>query len=216
MEKIVKLILTVVLIVFAQYQVQAQVIRIDSEFEKKLQTRAKERVLQMNDYITNMVDKRETPNNRRNYRKAALNLFISYGKPFKIEGVLRDGVKMETVTVKPDGKKIYNTRLMTSYFDRLINLVESNAFTELSITSVDVCDMKATTLKKINDTLYTATVSFGQWYDAQRGERGGYHDFTEKHVEVYFTPVITPTGKELIPFLGDVKAGEAYRTDGRY
>ena len=176
-----------------------------------LEGRAKELVGQMNDYISNMVDKNETSANRWRFRKDCLGLFIGEGEPLTFNGVQRDGVKMEVTSVKY-GNTVKNTRLMKVYFTNLINLLEKGTYTSITITSTEVPQMEVSTLKKVSEGIYQCTVTFTQNFLGKRGERGGYGDTTKKSVTVYFVMEETIIGQELIPRLGDVAAGESHRT----
>ncbi len=65
--------------------VQAQI-----SADEMLKRRCAEKVKQMCDYIENMANPQQRVNNRRYYRKVALNLFIGQGNSYEEDGRIRE------------------------------------------------------------------------------------------------------------------------------
>ena len=212
MKQIVKFSLIVVLIMVAHHQTQAQ----------ELQTRAKEKVLQLIDYIEHIVKNTESPSSRQNYIRAALNLFIGNGGPyysFEVGDTL-EGVIMETKIIR-DKNQPPRIRLMKKYFADL-SVLDKWLYTEVIIKGTlvnresldDPLELKISPMKAIRkDTLYQCTISFGQFFDAKQGEDYVYRDFTKKNISVFFSLVPINTTSKLIPFLGDVYVADVMQRE---
>lgn len=183
--------------------------------QKLLQQRAKECVKQMNDYITSMtasqINGHPTLNDRYKFRKAALELFLNNGDSIMLaNGAKGAPVQMETTSVNSSGKTIKTTRPVKVYFDRLINLIKKGTYTDVKITSTDIENMDATSIKEVGGK-YQCVVSYSQDFIGRRGEITAYADRTKKTIVVWFVPEETIWGLEFIPKLGDIAAGETKR-----
>lgn len=173
--------------------------------------RAQETVGQLNDYIKGMVKKNLSLDNRNRKKDAALDLFIGKGGPYELAGVRKEGVKMETTSINAMGRETKNTRLMTIYFKRLIDLIVRGTYTEIIITSTYFYDMDVSRVRQVDDDTFECVVSFSQGFIGKRGENASYVDITKKDVKAYIRKIVTDAGVEYQCTLGDVSAGETQR-----
>ena len=179
--------------------------------ENAMTIRAVQKVKQLADYITYMADKEKPIEDRKEYRQAALNLFIGQGKSYIVNGAPREGVYM-LITSKHRKRAVQ--RLMKDYFTGLINM----RYSKVVIESSEITDIKVSELKKVADHEYECTCTFVQAFC-------GFHDgkpiykkiphkrvtcriFEEGTVKVADSSDIE-TGYEYVVLLGDVEALEA-------
>lgn len=184
--------------------------------QQLLQQRAKDCVKQMNDYITLMTatpkDGHPTVNDRYKFRKAAITLFLNEGDSIDLgNGIKGAPIMMETTSKNSKGRTIKTTRPVKEYFDRLIRLiVDKRIYTDVTIISTDIEAMDVTNIKKVGDR-YQCVVSYYQDFIGRRGDLKVYADRTKKTITVWFVYEEDIFGKELIPKLGDIAAGETIR-----
>ena len=126
-----------------------------SDISNLIAHRAQQKVKQMTDYVAYMADKEKPIEDRKEYRIAALNLFISHGEPYIVNGASRKGVYMQ-ITSKY--RKKPNQRLLKDYFTGLINM----RYSKVVIQSSDIACIKVSELKKIADHEYECTCSYIQ------------------------------------------------------
>lgn len=172
--------------------------------------RAQQKVKQMTDYVAYMANKEKPIEDRKEYRIAALNLFIGHGEPYIVNGAPREGVYMQ-ITSKY--RKKPTPRLMKDYFTGLINM----RYSKVVIESSDIADIKVSELKKVADHEYECTCTFVQAFCGYRDGRPVYKDITKKRVTCRIieeeTVKISDTGAieteyEYVVLLGDVEALE--------
>lgn len=168
--------------------------------DEMLKRRCAEKVKQMCDYIEYMANPKQKVNNRRYYRKAALNLFVGRGESYEEDGRIRDGVTMEVTSVNMKTPKSY---LMKQYFSNLINRLR---YSEVVMQTTDVSAMKISELQPISEDTYVCTVYFEQSFCGYRDGRPVYKDITRKRVKCYVKVEQTEDGAEYIVMLGDVTA----------
>lgn len=169
--------------------------------EEFIKRRAAEKVGQMNDYISYMADKGNTPKARKRRKVMALNLFIAKGYEYVEDGVQKDGVQMQ-VTSKSRAK--VGQPLMRVYFDNLIGKL--NIYTDVKIEATEVADIKVSELRKIDDNLWECTCEYDQAFEGWRDGRPIYRDITTKAIKCYVISEDTEDGTEFIILLGDVYA----------
>lgn len=169
--------------------------------EEMIKRRAAEKVAQMNDYISFMASKKKSTENRKYYKKKALNLFMGKGFSYKEDGVEKDGVMMETSSLN---RSSVNHKLMREYFDNLISL----KYTEVKITSTEIANIKVSNLQQIDENLYVCTCQYDQAFVGYRDDRPVYKDITTKRIKCYVYAEDTEDGKEYVILLGDVTALE--------
>lgn len=172
-----------------------------SDTQEMLRRRAAEKVSQMNDYISNMGNKKKNKEVREYYRTKALNLFIAGGKEYEENGIQREGVVMETTSTR---RNTVTRTLMSKYFTNLINL----RYSDVSITSTDVANIKVSNLRRVGNGVYVCTCQFDQAFVGYRDGIPVYKDITTKRVKCYVVEEDTEDGKEYIILLGDVSAVE--------
>lgn len=183
----------------------------DPQYQAMLKRRAAERVGQMNDYISSMVDEEEYDEDRPGYREAALSLFIGKGFEYMVGDVKSNGVKMETTSVGRDGQTSKKTSLIRDYFQRLIDLVLKKTYVSVKIETTDIHDMEVSSIKKVGEGMYQCSVTFGQTFVGERKDFSSYKDWTQKTVTCYIEVEYSDEGVEYLVTLGDVKCGETHR-----
>ena len=197
MKNLKEMLLMLVLVWGTSMSANAQ-----SNAEKFLVERVKERVKLMNDYVYYMADKSNSLDSRKYFREKALTLFIGRGYEYEENGIQKEGVMMQTTSVN---RSTVNTTLLRIYFTRLINL----RYKIVKITSTDVYDMKVSELKKVNSdgnkSLYMCTCQYGQYFKGY-GDNYEYKDITTKRVVCYVEVEKTVDGPEYKLMLGDVEA----------
>ena len=187
------------------------------EDQEKLKMRAKQCVRTMNSYVTSMTKKAErdgrgevhpTLQERRDFRAAALTCFINNGDSIIFDGVKTSPAMME-ISTKRGSTITYNHRTVKQYFTNLINLIKNGRYTDLSITSSDIPQMKCTNIQRVGNK-YQCIVCFTQKFVGRRGEITVTNDNDVKCTTVWF--VTEPDTGEIEARLGDTKVTE---TDGQ-
>lgn len=182
------------------YSVNAQTV----DQEEMIKHRAAEKVAQMNDYISFMASKKKSTENRKYYKTKALNLFMGKGFSYEEDGIEKDGVMMETTSIK---RKTTNHSLMRDYFDRVIRL----KYSDVEIKSTEIADIKVSNLKQIDENLYVCTCQYDQAFVGYLDGKPIYKDITTKRIKCYVYAEDTEDGFEYIIMLGDVTALETKR-----
>lgn len=200
MKQIYKIIFVLTTLFSCSYSALA----LDAQQEAMLQKRVAEKVAQLNSYISDMATKKNKIDVRKYYMKKALNLFIGKGYSFEVDGVNKDGVKMETTSVNT---KRTTSQLMRTYFERLINL----KYSDVKITATEIADMKVSRLKKIDNNLYECTCEYVQEFRGFNDDRMTYGDRTTKRIKCYIEIESVLGGEEYMIMLGDVKATDTER-----
>ncbi len=189
--------------------------------QQLLKQRAKECVKQMNSYITSMTKKAErdedgemhpTRQDREDRRLAALQLFLNDGEPIILpDGTVGKPVQMETSVIN-QGRTTTKRQPVKDYFTRLINLIYGNPpyYAELTITSCDIESMDVTNIQRVGDK-YECVVTYYQDFIGRRPDFRSYADWTKKQIKVFFVPIISPWGDEIVPRLGDISVKETQR-----
>lgn len=199
-HKIIRLAFTSIAILMSSICVGAQ----EFNEEKLIQQRAKERVKLMNDYISYMADKSYQEDSRLFFREKALRLFIGKGYEYEENGVMKQGVMMQTTSVNRSG--VVSHKLLIDYFSALIKLRYSN----VNVTSTEIAGMKVSDLKKVessnNRTLYMCTCQYVQYFRGEYGDGRVYMDKTTKRIVCYVEADQTEDGVEYMLLLGDVEA----------
>lgn len=177
--------------------------------------RAKEKVKQLNDYISYMADPQKTLKTKSYYKKQALQLFIHDGEAYteiieyqngNKEKIQREGVTMEVASLS---NRKPRTRLMKTYFDGLMNM----KYTSVSIQSTDIADMRVSKLQPYGNGQYICSVYFDQAFIGKRREGGSYKDITRKWVVCYVQIDETIDGPEYMIRLGDVHVESISKMD---
>lgn len=201
MEALKKIFIALIAAFFVVTLASAQEVHhsINSEEEEMIIRRAKEKVAQMNDYISFMASKKKSTETRKWYKEKALNLFIGKGYDYEENDERKEGVMMEVTSKRRvEPRKIF----MRDYFDNVIRL----RYSDVEISSTDIPHIKATKLKKIGDNLYECTCQYTQVFRAYKDGRLAYIDTTVKRIKCYVFKEDTEDGAEFIVLLGDVSA----------
>lgn len=182
-----------------------------------LKQRAKEKVKQLNDYISFMANPQKESKTRYYYKDEAQKLFINDCERFREivefkdgskEEVWRDGVTMEVASLR---NRKPRPRPMKEYFRGLINM----SYKSVTIESTDIADMRVSKLQPYGKDengkmLYVCSVYFDQLFIGLKGDGGKYIDITHKWVVCYVQvdEVLDPDTGETYPEymvkLGDV------------
>lgn len=157
-----------------------------------LKQHAKEKVKQLNDYISYMADPNEKVSNRNFSKEQAQKLFINDCERFKEivefedgskEEIWRDGVIMEVASLR---RRTPRPRPMKEYFRGLINMT----YKSVTIESTDMADMRVSRLQPYGrdengEMMYVCTVHFEQVFHGVTPEGRKYEDVTRKWVVCY-------------------------------
>lgn len=200
MKKNILRIIFAAVMLLAGMSVHAQ-----SSADEMLKRRCADKVKQMCDYIEYMANPQQKVNNRRYYRKAALNLFVGQGESYEEDGRNREGVMMEVTSVNRKNPQSY---LMKLYFSNLINRL---SYSKVVMQTTDVSAMKISELQQISEDTFVCTVYFEQSFCGYRDGRPVYKDITRKRVKCYVKVEQTEDGEEYIVMLGDVTATDTQR-----
>lgn len=204
-------------LLFATLLVSGNAFGQSSQDMEVLIERAKEKVKQLNDYISYMADPQQKEKTRYYYKDQAQQLFINDCNRFKEiveykdgtkEEVWREGVTMEVASLR---RKTPRQRPMKEYFRGLITMT----YKSVTIETTDIADMRVSKLQKYGvdengKTLYICSVYFDQAFVGRRGDGGVYKDITHKWVVCYvqvddvFDEETGETYPEYMVKLGDV------------
>ena len=195
---------TIILLLFVCSLSNAQ-----TPYERAAQEKCKQKVWQLNDYISKIADKSRSNSTRLIFKKNALKLFISEGNEYtefftntrngREDSIVHQGVVMEVSslsrgTVKP--------LLMKTYFHNLLNL----KYQAVHVISTNAGDMKVTNLRLIRTDgdikEYQCTVFFAQVFSVTVDGKIIPIDKTYKKVKCYLT--VDVSENEMITRLGDV------------
>ena len=202
------LILTMTLLLMCHVSQAQKYESISPEQVKTLKMYAAQKVGQLNDYISFMANKQEPNENKKYYKKSALDLFVEKGEPFieiiefadgSKKKIDREGVVMETATIR---NRKPRKRLMKTYFDDLIG----DPAQQIIIQSTDIADMRVSQLEAYGDGRYICSVYFDQAYIKKYKDGHVYKDITRKWVVCYVDRHITTdsTEAEYVVTLGDI------------
>ena len=161
-------------------------------FGNFLKQRAKEKVKQLNDYISFMANPQKESKTRYFYKGEAQKLFINDCERFKEiveykdgskDEVWREGVTMEVVSL---GNRKPRPKPMKEYFRGLITMT----YKSVSIETTDIADMRVSKLQPYGKDengkmMYICSVYFDQAFIGRRGDGGIYKDITHKWVVCY-------------------------------
>ncbi len=192
--------LIILLIMLSPDKLQAS-----SEDKTIVSRRVAETITILNDYIQFMADKKMPLSKRKTYRDKALSLFIAHGEAYEENGMVKNGVTIETTSRY---RKTPKHRLVRDYFTGLLNL----KYPKVSVTSAQIADIKLSDLKKIGDTedgtVYEGKCYIDQTFNGFRDGMAMYREMTKQTVR--FRIIIdNPIDMDLcIVLLGDITAIE--------
>lgn len=190
-----------------------------------LKQHAREKVKQLNDYISYMADPKEKQSNRYFSKEQAQKLFINNCNQFKEilefedgtkEEIWRkDGVIMEVASLR---RKTPRPRPMKEYFRGLITM----DYKSVVIETTDIADMRVSKLQPYGrdengEIMYVCTVHFDQIFHGLTPEGRKYEDVTHKWVVCYVkvdSVLDEETGEtypEYMVDLGDVRVSSIER-----
>lgn len=205
-------------LLFAMFLVSGNAFGQSAQDMEVLKQHAKEKVKQLNDYISYMADPKEKKSNRDFFKEQAQKLFINDCNSFKEivkfkdgtkENILRkDGVIMEVASL---GRPTPRQRPMKEYFRGLINMM----YKSVIIETTDIADMRVTKLQPYGrnekgEMMYVCTVHFEQVFHGLTPEGRRYEDVTEKwavcyvHVHSVLDEKTGETYPEYMTDLGDI------------
>lgn len=178
-------------LLIAMFFVSGNVFAQSAQDMEVLKQRAKEKVKQLNDYISFMANPQKASKTRYFYKEQAQKLFINDCDRFKEiveykdgskEEVWRDGVTMEVLSLR---NKTPHYRLMKKYFQGLITMT----YKLVTIETADIADMRVSKLQPYGKDengkmMYICSVYFDQAFVGRR-DGGFYKDITHKWVVCY-------------------------------
>lgn len=162
-------------------------------------------VNELNDYIQFMADKQMSLSKRKYYRDKALSLFIEQGNAYEENGVLKNGVMIETFSRY---RKTPTRRLVRDYFTGLMNL----KYSKVSVTSAQFANIELSNLEKFAETesgtIYECRCYVDQDFIGYPDDVAAYRDITRRIVT--FRVVISNLNdldlEYCIVLLGDITA----------
>ena len=177
---------------FAMLVVAASASAQSSQDMEVLKQRAKEKVKQLNDYISFMANPQKPSKTRFYYKGEAQKLFINNCERFKEiveykdgtkEEVWREGVIMEVASLR---NRKPRPKPMKEYFRGLITM----GYKSVTIETTDIADMRVSKLQPYGKDengkmMYICSVYFDQAFIGRRGDGGVYRDITHKWVVCY-------------------------------
>lgn len=214
-----------ILLLLAMFLVSSNVFSQSEHDMEVLKLHAKEKVKQLNDYVSYMADPNEKKSNRNFSKEQAQKLFINDCNSFKEivqfkdgtkEEILReDGVTMEVASLR---RKTPRQRPMKEYFRGLINMTYKSVFIE----TTDIADMRVSKLQPYGrdekgEMMYVCTVHFEQVFHGITPEGRRYEDITRKwavcYVQVHrvLDENTGETYPEYMVDLGDIHVGSIER-----
>lgn len=157
-----------------------------------LKQRAKEKVKQLNDYISFMANPQKESKTRYYYKGEAQKLFVNNCDRFKEiveykdgskKEVWREGVTMEVASLR---NRKPRPKPMKEYFRGLITMT----YKSVTIETTDIADMRVSKLQPYGKDengkmMYICSVYFDQAFIGRRGDGGVYKDITHKWVVCY-------------------------------
>lgn len=208
----------VVLVALIATSVSAQdYVDLDDSANEQISIRVRQEVNQFTDFLSLMVDKTQSAENRDSIREDALKLFIGEGKEYYedvydvsgkyvIKRVRHNPAWMEVTSLKQTAPKRYP---MATYLTNLKNLANRQVYRSVSIESTNWHEMKVSRISKVSENHYVCDVYFEQVFISRgRENKLIYTDKTRKRVTCYIEIAHYDTGDEYIIKLGDISAME--------
>lgn len=177
----------------------------ERELTETAKMRAQQEVGQLLDYIDFIARKDFSLQEKKSYKKEALNLFVGKGYEYEEDGMTKRGVRMQTKSLY---RKTTTSKLMRDYFDGLMNL----RYAKVVIESTEITQIKVSELRKTGEGEYVCTCYFDQAFAGYTKEGNPiYKDLTRKRVKCYISMVEIDGTIELIIRLGDVSVDSIKR-----
>ena len=200
--------------VFAQEQEE---IELTEEVKKQLQERIIQKVVELQGYLSDIVNTKLSAKQREESINAALALFMGKGEPYyviveeriknefgKIEirkrKEKRNAVRIQISSVNNDNKRWSK---MKKYLWNQYNNIHK--YDKVKITSADI--IRVDNIKEVGKNKYQAVAYYCQKYVSYRDDKIVYGDLTGKKIIVHIEAVDTPTGN-----VWDAKFGDIYVT----
>ena len=172
-------------------------------------------------YLSFIVDPQSSSEEREEFKRDALKLFIERGNKYftyvyneyniKIDSIEHRPVKMQTTSLR---NPVPKDTAMVKYLTNLVNSANKSKFVTISIKSTDWRQMKVNNIRKLEGDTYEVVVTYEQWYrrtDSRNREIKRYSEYadkTTKRAVCRVNIVRTDSGLELVVQLGDVTAIE--------
>ena len=168
----------------------AQTSNLTKEEMEQFKERAKLKVDQFNNYISfiakkkrykNAQEQNEAIQNKKEYIKEALKLFIGGGKESKdCNGNIIPAPEMETSSLNRVTRRVtIKSQKISSYLNHMMNL----NYTDVRVTASDA--YFASEARQISENEYRVVLTYSQNFYGYRDGRVVYSDKTDKSVEVY-------------------------------
>lgn len=154
---------------------------LEIEVRESINQQCIHKVKAFTNHLSKIATKVEADSIKDYHIEACMDLFIGHGHDTKDEegNVVIPAPRIE-VASKSTNKK--NTYLIRKYLERLKNL----EYTRI-VFKTSRCYLAEGGIKKLNDSRYTATVSFYQVFVGYNGELEAYRDKTQKSVKIIIT-----------------------------
>lgn len=172
-------------------------------------------------YLSFIVDPQSSREEREEFKRDALKLFIEKGNKYftyvyneyniKIDSIEHRPVKMQTTSLR---NPVPKDTAMVKYLTYLVNSANKSKYVTISIKSTDWRQMKVNNIRKLEGDTYEVVVAYEQWYrrtDSRNREIRRYSEYadkTTKRAVCRVNIVRTDSGLEIVVQLGDVTAIE--------
>lgn len=199
--------------VFAQEQEE---IELTEEIKKQLQQRITQKVVELQNYLSDIVNTQLSTNQRTESINAALALFMGKGEPYYVivEDIKneygkivsrkrkerRNAVRIQISSVTNDIKRW--SKMKTYLWNQYNNI---HKYDTVKITSADI--IRVDNIEEVGKNKFQAVAYYCQKYVSYRDDRIVYGDLTGKKIIVHIEAVDTPTG-----YVWDAKFGDIYVT----
>ena len=210
-------------VIFAQGYTNQIYNELDDATYKKIVRRVTQDVNQFTSYLSLIVTKphdvynlerrKELTEKRKEWKKAALNLFLGKGEVYYSYVLDEFGNPIDTIRHNPVNMQVTSLRdkrprnlLLKDYLTNLENQANKNNFIYVTIQTTKWQNMKVSQLRKLENGHYVGDVYFEQVYIRSNGDRLIYSDKTTKRVTCYIELIETDLGTEFIVRLGDIQA----------
>ncbi len=124
-----------------------------------------------NQYLSLIVDPQSSREEREEFKRDALKLFIERGNKYftyiydeynaKIDSIEHRPVKMQTTSLR---NPVPRDTAMVKYLTNLVKTANQSKYITISIKSTDWRVMKVTNIRKLEGDTYEVDVAFEQWY----------------------------------------------------
>lgn len=170
---------------------------------EELRERYLQRYEELDHYIKQMSNPRNSIEKRQEYMSLALNLFYAKGESYMEGSVTMPAPK---IVIESNRRKVSMT--VKSFFCKLVNGMYKGSF---AITDIPIpqfpTEIDASSLLQVNDSIFTLETSVSQQFSGYKDGQMAYEDVTAKKIKVHLLKKNVSSKDVFAPFLtGDIHA----------